>query len=162
MSQRIGWFERLLCRFVPYRDIVKEEDGKPVLYLRRFFLRRSVKGSQTGDEGGLFLHVIHQSDNDRDPHDHPWDFKSFILVGGYDDEQWEWFTNFQGWGARVFEGYERVKPLTKVERKAEHIHRVRLYGERTAWTLVWTGAKRRSWGFVTKDGWVHWRTYLGL
>lgn len=182
-----GWFERLLCLLLPHRDITKVVDGEELLYLRRFFLKRAKKGSTTGDEGGVFLHVIHRSDDDRDGHDHPWDFTSVILSGGYWDEQWRWIEGetvsnqcnvrvhdgcgggCNGDGSVTFEGYrehignEWVGRGHVVRRPAEHLHRVQgIKPGSPTWTLVFTGQRRREWGFVTEHGWVHWREYLGL
>jgi hypothetical protein len=183
----MSWFERLLTKLLPYRDITKVVDGQELLYLRRFFLRRGKKGSTTGDEGGIFLHVIHRNDDDRDPHDHPWPFTSLILSGGYWDEQWAWTdeerVKYQcnvrvhdgcgggcnGDGSVTFPGYrthignEWVGRGRVVRRPAEHLHRVQgIKPGKPAWTLVFTGPRRRDWGFVTDDGWTHWRTHLGL
>ncbi len=164
--------ERILCKLLPYRDITKVVDGKETLYLRRFFLKRSQSKSMTGDEGGIFLHVIHRNDDDRDPHDHPWDFTSVILKGGYDDEQWQWVETsgvtigpFRGppGGYKQWLGNERVSFGTVVKRPAEHLHRVQgIEPGRPAWTLVFTGPRRREWGFVTDFGWESFRSYLGL
>jgi hypothetical protein len=102
-----GWFERLLMKLVPHFDIVKttqllcpncvlecdfcdnpENTKATVIYLRRFYLWRSKWiGKNWGD---LYLHHIIRSDDDPDPHDHPWGFTGFILAGGYTDEQWRW------------------------------------------------------------------------
>jgi hypothetical protein len=159
-----GWFEKLLTKILPYRDITKVVDGVELLYLRRFFLRRGKKGSTTGDEGGIFLHVIHRQDDDRDPHDHPWSFTSLILKGGYWDEQWLWVDDDRSWpDYRVHTGNEWVGRGRIVKRSAEHLHRVQgITPGRPAWTLVFTGPRRREWGFTTEHGWVHWREYLGL
>lgn len=163
------FIEWLLTKILPFRDIIKEVDGKPTLYLRRFFLWRNVKGSKTGDEGGVFLHFIHRNDDDRDPHDHPWDFTSFIVARGYKDEQWncyekeiESLPTFKQFN-RDFMGYEDVKPFSTVFRKAEHVHRVRgIEPGKPAVTLVWTGPARREWGFMKYTGWTHWAVYLGI
>jgi hypothetical protein len=32
---------------------------------------------------GIYLHDIHEDDGDRDPHNHPWSFLSFVLRGYY-------------------------------------------------------------------------------
>lgn len=148
---------KLLSAVLRYRDIYKEVDGQQRLYLRRFFLWLREKGSTTGDEGGRFLHVIFLPDLDRDPHDHPWDFKSLILRRGYLDEQW-----VKCFG-KVFCRIQKVGFLKLVSRRAEHLHRVRGIEEgKPAWTLVSTGPQRREWGFVDDKGWVHWKKYLGL
>lgn len=134
----------------------------PVVYLRRFFLFRPKWLRKIGlcvDWGNLYLHHILRSDDDPDPHDHPWDFTTLVLAGGYDDEQWGWHPRRQ---VRIGAFIQAVKPGMKIRRNAKHIHRVRLRNERPAWTLVRTGPYRRHWGFWTEKGFVLWWTYLGV
>jgi hypothetical protein len=154
-------FERFLCLFFKHYDIKKVIDGQEVVYLRRFFIWRPKDKSKGGS---VFLHHIINSDDDPDPHDHPFDFTSIILRGGYHDERW-WWWNMEGTNSpshRFGPIYEEVRPLTVVRRHAEHIHRVRLHPKRSAWTLVFTGPYRREWNFITKTGFVHWRKYMGF
>lgn len=103
------------------------------------------------------LHHILRSDQDRELHDHPWDFTSLILSAGY----WEYRPARAGrlGLSPPFCEIERrwCRPLSVVCRKAEDAHRLEL--TRPVWTLVITGRKRRDWGFYTKDGWVHWRQW---
>ena len=33
---------------------------------------------------------------------------------------------------------------------------------RPAWTLVFTSPYKKSWSFITEEGYVPWRQYLGL
>ena len=175
-----SWIERLLLKFVPHFDIVKDIPGpacggKPttatVLYLRRFYIFRSRwLGLNFGD---IYLHNIVRSDDDQDPHDHPWGFKGIVLKGGYTDEKWYWF-NMRGLaldasktGIRYGPMCEEVEPIRFIRRAAEHIHRVRLnqgkYGEdKPAWTLIFTSAYKRDWNFITENGPVFWRRYLGI
>lgn len=98
--------------------------------------------------GTVRLHHIVRSDDDRCLHDHPWSFVSLILRGGYfditaDAERW-------------------CRAGTIVRHRAEDAHRLvvlpRSVG--TTWTLVFTGPRRRKWGFHTPDGWVYWREFL--
>lgn len=53
------------------------------LYLRRYYIVKSKYFN-------IFLHNIQRSDDDPDPHDHPWSFLSLILKGGYTDEAYAW------------------------------------------------------------------------
>lgn len=164
--------DRILCLFFKHYDIKKVIDGQEVVYLRRFFIWRPKDKSKGGS---VFLHHIINSDDDPDPHDHPFDFTSLILWGGYSDERWWWWDMS---GCKTWDGkdlpshrfgpiYDNVRPLSVVHRKAEHIHRVRLHTDfycepKSAWTLVFTGPYRREWNFVTKLGFVHWRKYMGF
>ena len=57
-------------------------DGQP--YLRRYYILKTRWFR-------IYLHEILRSDEDRDCHDHPWNFTSIILKGGYWEtrELWE-------------------------------------------------------------------------
>lgn len=101
---------------------------------------------------GLYLHRFTRPDQDRYLHDHPWDFCSVVLRGGYQER-------FK----RGIVHLCRTRRTGSVAfHKAEALHRiVELYRTPT-WTLVLTGRRRRQWGFLTADGWQDWRTYLNL
>jgi hypothetical protein len=127
--------DRALERRHAHQDIMKPEG----LYLRRWFL-------SGGRDSPLkaFLHEIRLSDTDPDPHDHPWDYTSIVLAGGYDEE--------------TEHGVSIARPGEVVRRMAEHTHRVRLVDP--TWTLFIAGSRRRAWGFKTREGWQDYETYL--
>lgn len=150
-----SWTERLLCRLFPYRNIII--DGK--LYLRRYFLTPRRWPLR------LFLHRIYLPDPDRDLHDHPWDFRTIVLKGGYQEmvrkDGVEYTTTWWRW-RRGF-------------RPAEHTHRILSVLPNT-WTLLLVRRARRTWGFwpsrweTLQEGrvwptqrfyFVPWREYLG-
>lgn len=112
---------------------------------------------------GILLHKIDGPDPDQDPHDHPWNFISIVLWGGYteklvtplplvdstlvlrttDEQSWGWLSVHK-------------MPLGKYH-KIERLHK------KPTWTLILTGPRKREWGFLTTDrGHVMWKTYLGL
>lgn len=98
--------------------------------------------------GTLRLHWILREDRGLDHHDHPFDFASFVLRGGY----WE-----------VLAGDGRVRwfgPGSLVQRRAEQAHTIVRVHPRTL-TLVLSGPKRRDWGFLTPAGWRHHRDWRG-
>lgn len=75
----IGWLLTLLGT-IPYR--------LGLLTLSRIFDRMAhLVNKHVGD---LYLHNIIRSDDDPDPHDHPWGFTGFIISGGYLDESYSW------------------------------------------------------------------------
>lgn len=148
-------------RYVLGRSDVYGADGQ--LYMRRWKL------------GRLRVHHIVRSDADRELHDHPFDFTSFIVKGGY----WEILPS-GGVSPQLsaqIGGEHRVwrRPRSIVRRKAEDLHRIELRakkpfdilqpgvrkgeGETSAWTIVWRGSYRREWGFMTTAGWMHWRKF---
>lgn len=98
--------------------------------------------------GTLRLHRILRSDDDRHLHDHPFDFTSFLLTGGYAE------VTLEADGSHKLREYSRGDIVRK---KAEDAHRLLL--ARPLWTFVISGPKRRSWGFHTEKGWIHHREY---
>jgi len=86
------------------------------------------------------LHHIMRGDSDRHFHDHPFDFVSFILRGGYVE-----YTPERG--PRAF------KPGDVVVKKATDLHYLKLI-DGPAWTLVFASPYYREWGFKTECGWV--------
>lgn len=91
------------------------------------------------------IHRILRSDHDRDLHDHPWDYATVILRGGY----WEVTDAGKRW----------YGPGSVLFRRATHLHRLILPAGAPATTLFLHRRKSREWGFRTDGGWVHWRTY---
>jgi hypothetical protein len=127
-------------------DIIKVVDGEEVLYLRRYFLWRSRWFN-------IYLHHIPRPDEDRDPHDHPWSFVSVLLRGGYDEEVFN--------TKRELIKTNKRKAFAIGKRSGNVIHQITRVDPNT-WTLVFTSSRWRKWGFITKDGWVYWKTYLGI
>jgi hypothetical protein len=150
--------------FGPFKKmVIKDECNVP--YLIRYAINTPI--------GGIKLHHILRSDNDRALHDHPWNFTSIILWGGY----WEHvaFDLTKGASGMRIPRHAQFCAPTKangtltlrcwfrvgsiLHRKAECAHRVELPKGKTAWTLVFTSNKIRDWGFHTVKGWIPWRTY---
>lgn len=109
--------------------------------------------------GMVRLHHILREDLDRDPHDHPFDFTSVILRGGYSEQR---FTTAHVEVSPV----RRPLPTVRYERgsvirrRAEDLHILTSVDHGT-WTLVFTSPKRKPWGFSTIDrGWMSWREYV--
>lgn len=136
------------------RALVMSEDIAPDMvigdprnpYLRRWHLR------EEGPSGGLYLHQILRDDDDRALHDHPWDSSVFIIEGSYKELT---AANPDG---QLFEAgsYRHMS--------AETAHRL-IVVDGPVWTLVFTGPRRREWGFHCKnaDGsprWVPWQEFV--
>jgi len=98
--------------------------------------------------GTIHLHHILRSDGDRAFHDHPWNFTSNLLSGGYTE------LRPAGYNATTMRVWPR---WSIVRRKATDLHRLIL--DKPVWTLVFTSKKLREWGFVEDGKWTHWREY---
>lgn len=138
------WVERLLLRMFRHEDILGS-DGS--LYMRRW----RVLGYQAWLPSlfglNLMVHRIVRPDEDREPHDHPWWFVSLLVAGWYVEERtWNgpsvgrmchWFTRW---------------PASLVFRAATDWHRIAQLDPRGAWTIVLTGRRAHTWGFLADDG----------
>lgn len=109
----------------------------------------------------IYIHNILRSDEDAHPHDHPWNFLSFVLWGGYSEE---WRPANEDWMFRKgFSLYKsKRRPGTFVYHNAKDFHKLTLL-KGSAWTLVFTFGKRRpSWGYQTEHGWIDHKAYREL
>lgn len=145
--------ERLADRIAKERfDIGRPGAG---VYLTRWTLW----GERMGPAGSraVFLHRFRRSDADDALHDHPWPFVSVILAGGY----YEHTPGRDGVVRRRWYGPGRV-----LTRPADYRHRVELPAGRDCWTLIFRGAKVRSWFFHCLAGnrlsgkAVPWRSFV--
>lgn len=119
---------------------------------------------------GIRIHRIMSSD-DRAFHDHPWNFATLILRGGYTE-----FTpsGIAHGSVTVATDYDGALPVTYtntcaihyragqlLRRKATAWHYLQLAPGEETWTLFFTGPKRQTWGFLV-DGLlkVPYRLYL--
>lgn len=119
-------------------------DGE--VYLSRYWLL----GNMTS-RWALMLHKMHRPDDHSCHHDHPWSFWTFVLYGGYVEQ----VTQPDGTvNAR------RNRPGMLLFRPAEHAHRIHRLPRGHCWTLVLRFKKRRSWGFLTRAGWVGWSRFI--
>lgn len=104
----------------------------------------------------LKLHHIMRPDNDRHLHDHPWNFHSLILKGGYTEIV-----------DQVPEGHVQPvvnkKPGHWSHKKATDAHRIAQFNNRKdSWSLVFCGRIRRKWGFWVDGVHMPHEEYLDL
>ncbi len=111
------------------RDIYR---GPGELYLTRYVLLQC-------RFFGIYLHKFWVSDYNV-PHDHPWNFFSFLLTKGYREHLPD--------GTSIWRGVFSLKFRT-----ANEFHWVEL-SNGPAWTVFIRGRARRRWGFLTPEGWV--------
>lgn len=95
------------------------------------------------------IHHIMRADQDRHPHDHPWNARTWILDGWYFEQRKNGqrqitYRRAPGDTARL--GYERY-------------HRITSVSDGGAWTLFVFGRYRGQWGFLVDDGKVNFRQY---
>lgn len=148
------------------KKTITRQTGEPYL-IRRYLIKTKLFQ--------VVIHKILKSDDDC-LHDHPWNFISIILKGGYwegttpeqvlkSEAEIEHYKKIIGDNCVYYKWYGRFNILF---RKAEWKHRLKLakmpkhiYGkdEIPCTTLVIMFKRRREWGFFTKNGFVKWFDY---
>lgn len=135
-----------LMKVVRYLFLVKEIVSKTGdVHFRRYRLIQTPWFA-------LYIHHILKSDEDRDLHDHPWNFSSLILKGSY-AEMWKKSPLFKVNRNQVY------YPGDIVKHAAEDAHKITLMSK-DVWTLVLVSGPRRPWGYRLKDGtWLSHQAY---
>ncbi len=148
-----GWYQTINAR--------TERD----LYLLRFWLTKPEGGDDGKFESGdsLLLHYFARADDDAALHDHPWEFRTLILSGGYVEH-----LPPTSWSDLCIDGPEWDQRCElrmtgdMIVRKSLDLHCVGRIAPNT-WTMVRTGPRERDWGFHPPGKpWVNWREYLGV
>jgi hypothetical protein len=130
-------------------------DGIP--FLKRFSYRVVLHHCVKSDEDGL--------------HDHPWNWRSRLLSGGY----WEvtpqgtyWRSPEGGWRSRKGCDFHRLvldEDLSSKDKIAAIMstgqHCLVINPNKETWSLFVMGPRYKEWGFLDKDGkWVQHQEYL--
>lgn len=105
------------------------------------------------------VHYIVRPDQDRHLHDHPWNWASLVLSGGYIEAVPEELQPC--FGAKDIESvkYRQREAGSFCLRRATDRHRIASVVPGT-FTLFITGTKINWWGFITPGGKVYYRDYL--
>ena len=144
------WFLNWLERHGRKRIVMDRVNNEP--YLERYYVFLKDRDNFPFN---IFLHKFLKSDPD-DVHDHPWNYATFILKGGY----WEWVPEFDDHGNKTCEIAKWRGPGSFRTASANSYHRIELDPTVETWTLFMPGRKKREWGFLTKGNWVQWEEYL--
>lgn len=92
----------------------------------------------------IYVHWIFQADGDRDPHNHPMNFWSFVLKGGYREVRYTYT------GRSL--GYRTRRRFSLARTAMNQYHRIiRLFRKPTV-TLLFVGKRSQSWNFMLPDG----------
>lgn len=140
----MNWFNKLFRKFFLVKEILSKE-GR--VHFRRYRLLQMPWFA-------IYIHQICRSDEDRDPHDHPWHFQSFILEGSYVEDSW----NKPEYLRQIKQYYTG----DVIKHHAEDVHKITLVSQEV-WTLVFTSGREREWGYRLYDGtWIGHKEYREL
>jgi len=137
--------KKLMALFKNRKRVIYDRFNK-VPYLIRYYLFLQ---DRKRFPFNITLHKILVSDID-DLHDHPWNYATLILKGGY----WQHTPEGKHWCGP---GHFRYC-------KASDLHRLELSKidnkEIPCWSLFFMGVKKQEWGFIKNGKWIHNETYL--
>lgn len=149
--------------------------GSTTVYLQRYIAFKSKLF------GCVYIHRFLRSDAD-DPHDHPWNFFTYVISGGYTEHYYDKSKaqyNEHGsitdyWTAKIIRRtpgslrYRRALDIHKVQVDEEIDYQVGEYAPeklaRAPLTICIMGPRVREWGFWSLDGrtFTDWRSYLNI
>lgn len=154
----VQWLIRRAVK-TPYHHITGR-DGS--IYMERYWLfspyDKVDKSSWRRRIPSVRLHRIMREDQDRHMHDHPWDARTIILDGWYNEERpirpyarYDYTTDY----------WNRTTGDTASLRFGEY-HRITEVAPNGVWTMFITWKYCGTWGFLVDGKKVPWREYLGL
>lgn len=132
----MSWWHKLIRKLFLVKEIVSKYGQ---VHFRRYRLLQTPWFA-------IYIHQILRSDEDLDPHDHPWDFTSVILEGAYHEDSW-YPPHFDTMQSNDYYSGDVI------EHKAVDAHKLRLISKEV-WTLVFVSGRSRYWGYQTKAGWI--------
>ena len=137
----------------PYVNIIGD-DGVPYMdrwwLMPKFLIGKDAKGDPYPYSWLPFvirLHHIRRNDGDRALHDHPANYRTIILRGGYVEET-------------IYGELEQISAGETDFNKAETFHRIDFVPPGGVWTIFIMGKRRNDWGFLTGGHKVGWKDYL--
>jgi hypothetical protein len=95
----------------------------------------------------LYLHRIDAPDSRPTLHDHPWSFLAIVLRGGYVERRLDPIT------MRVNE-HHMVRRFNLMRK--HDFHAIMNLFEKPTWTLLFVGARRRTWGYLEPTDGAQW------
>jgi hypothetical protein len=148
----------------PYSDIYN--DG--VLYMRRGWVFNPYPYSgakptllQQLCPYSIRVHHIVKPDDARDHHDHPWNARTIVFRGGYDEVRLERSCDLLWHPQDVEIKYQRRAGDTATIGFGEY-HTITHIEPGGAYTLFITGRYRGTWGFLVNGVKVHYKKYLNI
>lgn len=165
----------------PYHHLASA-DGQE-LYMARYWLlnpydRETQQVKHRWLPWSVRLHFIHRADQDPHLHDHPWNARTIILQGGYEEQRLltgedakgvyghvrvpEWIKRTSGEKPPQICEYKTRLPGDTAPLKHGEFHKIESVEPGGAITLFITGRYRGPWGFLVDGVKVGWRRYLGL
>lgn len=132
-----GAIAKILCKPRVYNPLISLAMRRPFKHIGNYMGRWWLFNPRwkTPWLFAIRIHHIMRPDADRAIHDHPFNFRSFILKGWY-------------WEEDVMGHMRRYKEGDTYRTAAERFHRITEVPPDGVWTLVICWPKRQRWGFL--------------
>lgn len=161
----------------PYTHIMSADGAD--CYMGRWWLFNAYTKDANGDPAparwswlpSIRVHHIMRPDQDRHLHDHPWNARTIVLRGWYEEERHAREHPYDGhafWRLMPIPAAEALRVVFMRRRGYTgrllfgQFHRISAVPEAGVWTLFFTWRKRGTWGFDVNGVKVPWRKYLGV
>ncbi|MDX0622875.1 hypothetical protein GOD54_23535 [Sinorhizobium medicae] len=154
----------------PYMHILSPDCQQ--VYMERYWLlnpydRKTQKARWSWLPFSIRLHHIHRADYDLHMHDHPWDARTIILQGWYEEKRpnpiYETkpgaYAHFDDEPAMIW--FNRTPGDTAALKHGEY-HQIAKVSNHGAVTVFITFKYQGMWGFLVNGVKVPWKKYLGL
>lgn len=103
------------------------------------------------------VHHILRRDNDRHPHDHPWDARTIVLDGWYDERRVTEWSGSMSLGERAVRSEGYTGPINHGS-----YHQITDVSEGGVWTLFFTFGRQGQWGFLVDGEKVPFPEYMKM
>lgn len=110
---------------------------------------------------GIYVHRFDGPDPRPTLHDHPWNFRSLVLLGGYveataySDVRQPPVNPPFGWPSQTLREHSEwttYKARSLNRKSARDLHTIVHLLRVPTWTLMFVGRRERVWGYVDRDG----------
>lgn len=161
----------------PYTDITSRDGGD--IYMERWWLFNPYPAPGDYERKSWWrellpsvrIHHIVRPDDAAHLHDHPWNARTIVLRGWYEEErpanafeQGDWLrirTDADGNTTSMREVFKRKAGFTGRILFGQ-FHSIDAVSPGGVWTMFWTWKYRGTWGFDVDGKKVPWREYLGV
>ena len=124
---------------------IKSKDG--ILHFKRWEILKTKWFN-------IYIHGIYKADEDLHLHNHPWDYKSFVLYGTFVEK--ERTTDLD---KDVKYRYNHLHFGSFIKRKANTFHKILRLESEAVYTLFITNKSYNKWGYDVDNKFVDFETY---
>lgn len=159
LGKLLAWAFPAIKRYASKRVHGHIYDANGRLYMGRWWIvapgtwqSRLLQGLTADRYESIRLHHINRPDNDRDLHNHPFYYRTFVLDGYYSEVRRD---------RKGVPSYWQILTAGKSSTGGiEMWHRIDDVSPQGVWTFFCMGPNHDEWGFDTDDGYIESKAYF--